>query len=357
VVFERGGSIEWSAEALQEAFLWGFAGPVLEWKENHFSPEKVYLEQLNFWQYPCRTEQDAFERHKRFTSPYRDQRGVHIYMGLPWATWIDKKSFPEGLLDAFRNRVLAMQEVLGLPMQVHSICQHIRWKEHTSRFEQAGIDHLWIAHKEKGWDTEGRLQLYSWPLYAVNVLDPARREGIEFVPVQKKKIFASFKGAHMKHYPSDIRLRLRELSQLDGYAVEVSDLWHFNKVVYNYQVANKTEDKEAIEEEEVRAYNKLLSETLFSLCPGGSGPNTLRLWESLGIGSIPVVLSDRYEFPSLNRMGLSNMSWADAVIEIPEQDIFKINDQLIQLDQQAREQLQAQGQVIFKKSRDMSCFA
>ena len=35
----------------------------------------------------------------------------------------------------------------------------------------------------------------------------------------------------------------------------------------------------------------------FSLCPGGSGPNTIRLWESLSFGSIPVILANDHKLP------------------------------------------------------------
>ena len=347
---------DWDSQALQEAFIWGFAWPVLEWKPQQFSTEKLYLEQLNFWQYPCRTEQDAYERHLRMEAPYWDGEGVHLYVGMPWATWIDKKTFPDQLLEATRSRLKAMSEALGEPLQVHSVCQHIRWKEHPHRFEQAGINQLWIAHKEKGWDTEGKLRLHSWPLYAVNVLDPERRDGLEFVPVEKKTIFASFKGAHMKHYPSDIRLRLRELADLQGFEIEVTDLWHFNKVVYNYQIANKETDKEAIEKEQIRTYNELLSDSIFSLCPAGAGPNTLRLWESLGAGSIPVVLSDRYEFPDIKKMGMSHMSWHQCILSIPEKEIRHIHPTLKHYSRQELESMQENGGRLFRAATMFICF-
>lgn len=349
---------EWSSEALREAFVWGFAGPLLEWKGQQFSNEKLYAEQLHFWQYPCRTEQDAFERHQRMAAPFWDGEGVHLYVGMPWATWIDKKTFPDQLLEAYRSRIAAMAGILREPLQVHSVCQHIRWMEHPHRFEQAGINQLWIAHKEKGWDTEGQLRLHSWPLYAVNVMDPERREGLEVVPVEQKTIFASFKGAHMKHYPSEIRLRLKELAHLEGYEIEVKDIWHFNKVVYNYQIFNKESDKDAIERHEILAYNRLLSQSLFSLCPSGAGPNTLRLWESLGTGAIPVVLSDRYEFPSLKSVGLdNNEAWQQAVIDLPEKSIGSLDQQLHCLTAKQLEDMQGMGLRLFGASLHVCCFS
>lgn len=347
----------WDSHALHEAFLWGFAGPALEWKPDFFSTEKLFPDQLNFWQYPCRTEQDAFERHQRLEAPFWDDAGIHIYVGMPWATWIDKKTFPDQLLEAYRNRIEAMAAVLESPLQVHSICQHIRWKEHPHRFEQAGINQLWLSHKEKGWDSEGKLNLHAWPLYAVNALDPERQAGLEFVPVEQKSIYASFKGAHMKHYPTDVRLRLKELAALDGYQIEVSDLWHFNKVVYNYQIANKESDKEAIEREEIAAYNQLLSQSLFSLCPGGAGPNTLRLWESLAIGSIPVVLSDRYEFPDVRLEDGNWADWQSAVVVIPEDKAEHTKAFLDSITTEEARQMQNKGRAIYRHSRLKTCFS
>lgn len=347
---------QWSNEDLREAFLWGFAGPVLEWTEKQYSVEKMYQQQLHFWQYPCRTEQDAFERHCQMLSPFWDAKGVHVYVGMPWATWIDKKTFPEQLLNAYCSRFMGMSAILQESLHVHSVCQHIRWKEHLHRFEQAGINHLWIAHKEVGWDRERNLELHSWPLYAVNVLDPERREGLKLLPIEQKTIFASFKGAHMKHYPSDIRLRLKALAHLDGYEIEVSDLWHFNRVVYNFQVLNNNKDRDAIEKQEVVAYNQLLSNSSFSLCPCGAGPNTLRLWESLGVGAIPVVLSDHHEFPSLESVGHGKDSWSKGVIHWPEAEISELDKFIRAISTKEKEGLQSEGLRLFALSREIKCF-
>jgi len=128
-------------------------------------------------------------------------------------------------------------------------------------------------------------------------------------------------------------------------------------VVYNYQIANKESDKKAIERQEIVAYNRLLSQSLFSLCPGGAGPNTLRLWESLGTGTIPVVLSDRYEFPSLGRMGLDRDIWDKSVIDMPEAAVGSLDEQIRSLSIEEQKALQDQGQRLFTASLELSCFA
>lgn len=362
LVYSDPGFENLSPEDRRKSFFWGFCAPVTEFIPNHFCPKKIFNHQQNFWQYPCRTEQDAYERHLKIEAPVFSESAAHTYIGLPWATWIDKKEYPSELLNAFGRRISSVRSFLerwNITLEAHSVCQHIRWKGAVKTIERAGINHLWIAHKEKGWDTEGQLRLHSWPLYAVNVLDQERREGLEIVPVEQKTVFASFKGAHMKHYPSEIRLRLKELAHLEGYEIEVTDLWHFNKVVYNYQIANKEADKKAIEQQDTINYNRLLSKSLFSLCPSGAGPNTLRLWESLGVGAIPVVISDLYEPPqpfcdSENKS--SKLIWEDACITIKERHLNSLPQLLESIPHSKLVKTQETALRLFSYSLSLTCF-
>ena len=48
------------------------------------------------------------------------------------------------------------------------------------------------------------------------------------------------------------------------------------------------------------------------MCPSGSGPNSIRLWESIAYGAIPVVLSDTYLPPGDLDL------WESAVVVCPE---------------------------------------
>jgi hypothetical protein len=41
-------------------------------------------------------------------------------------------------------------------------------------------------------------------------------------------------------------------------------------------------------------YNRIITQSIFSLCPVGAGPNTIRLWESICLGSIPVIIADEF---------------------------------------------------------------
>ena len=73
-------------------------------------------------------------------------------------------------------------------------------------------------------------------------------------------------------------------------------MWHLNESVYKYQVNKELIPEKHLEElrEKIFNYNKILSDTKFSLCPIGAGPNTLRFWESIAIGSIPVFFNTEF---------------------------------------------------------------
>lgn len=62
-------------------------------------------------------------------------------------------------------------------------------------------------------------------------------------------------------------------------------------------------------------YNELLGRSRFSLCPKGAGPGTIRFWESLKCGSIPILISDSVILPS-------DWDWSKTILRIPEKSIF-----------------------------------
>jgi hypothetical protein len=91
------------------------------------------------------------------------------------------------------------------------------------------------------------------------------------------------------------------------------DSWHYQSEVYDKQIYNRdaaTSDLDGITKAE--EYVNILKRSIFSLCPSGSGPNSIRLWESIGFGSIPVIISDTYLPPG-------NLAlWEQAVIYCDE---------------------------------------
>ncbi len=345
-------STEFSALPLADQFAIGFAAPVLDLYPSVIAPFARHKQDLLFWQYPCRTEQDAWD-NTLSQSAYRNginQR--HIYLGLPWATFIDKEKDPEVLLVLISSRLREVRDVLegfGIALRVHTVCQHIFWKKQLPNFKRLGITDLWISHKQKGHDVEEGVRLHAWSLYAVNYRDPQRQSGLEIKPIVERRMLASFKGAHMKHYISEVRLHLKKLAGRPRMDVEISDEWHFNKIVYNVQVAGNAIDDKAIDQQAVVEYNRRLSNSVFSLCPVGAGPNTLRLWESLAVGAIPVVLSDTHELPDPELFAPGcGLRWEDAIVFHAEADVAKLEMRLRAIPLEELQNMQRAGRLLYQ---------
>jgi hypothetical protein len=68
-----------------------------------------------------------------------------------------------------------------------------------------------------------------------------------------------------------------------------------------------------------RDYLEFLRRTRFILCPRGFGIGTVRMFESMKAGRVPVIISDRYTLPS-------GIDWTTCSIRVKEKDIDKIRD-------------------------------
>lgn len=342
-------------------FLAGFLPPVLDIAPYTISTHPKHQLDSLFWQYPCRTEQDACEANLRaMPAGMNDQKEWNIYLGLPWATFIDKKRQPAALIGLVASRIKAGRAYLedqGITLKIHTVCQHIFWRDIIKDLKRIDVTDFWISHKEKGLDEADGIRFHAWSLYAVNYREPDRRDGLEYKPLSARKTFASFVGAHMPHYLSDIRKRMATLQDLPGYRVLLNNEWHFNKVVYNFQAQGDHSKKDAIDGQAVRSYNEMLSDSIFSLCPAGAGPNSLRHWESLATGAIPVNLSDKLELPDLQRLlPGQNLRWEDAIIFHPENALDTLDQTLRSIPEGKRLEMQRNGNTIYQAIENMNCF-
>jgi hypothetical protein len=66
-----------------------------------------------------------------------------------------------------------------------------------------------------------------------------------------------------------------------------------------------------------RDYLEFLRRTKFILCPRGFGIGTLRLFESMQAGRVPIIISDAYTMPS-------HINWSECSIRVRENDISRI---------------------------------
>jgi hypothetical protein len=121
--------------------------------------------------------------------------------------------------------------------------------------------------------------------------------------------------------------------------------WHFDNVVYSSKQNNKFELNET-DSDYVRTqkYNELLINSRYSLCPSGSGPNSIRFWEALATGSIPILLADTLELPQ-------HELWDSAIVKLNEKDIGILTDILSNISTSDEESRRANCLKIYQHFR------
>ena len=119
------------------------------------------------------------------------------------------------------------------------------------------------------------------------------------VPFASRRHFATFQGTVTSNLP----LRGAVVEGFTGCERAVC------RVNENYFHSLRDEDRQALS----ASYWQLLSETQFSLCPRGDNCGSVRLYESLAAGCIPVLLADGVELPLQNIL-----PWDDMLVRVPE---------------------------------------
>jgi len=250
------------------------------------------------WQTPAETECNAF---RKIVELWQGTPG-HAYLGFPWATLIDLQNHCRVELEAALAEAAAR---LPQGVRVATVCQHIHARRIAPLMAGAGVTDLFWSHAERGEPEINGLMVHSFPLFPVQ-----RADG----DAVRRDLLYSFVGAKADvWYPAKTRSWIFKhlKDRRRGLIVERSG-WHYDRAVYTEQVrgeAMETPPAEAVREAEFKA---ALSRSVFALCPSGTGPNTLRLWEAMEAGAIPVVLSDRWAPPG--EEGL----WREAALFVPE---------------------------------------
>lgn len=278
------------------------------------------------WQMPNSTEFFYFNNHKNTTANSRD-----IYIAYSWANHIDKNlKFDESTMTFISN----------LENKKITICQHIMWKNLLNLWKDLNIETIYVSHCYK---EENNPNIKSWPLYASSV------EGFPYdLEINKnRKYLASFIGCHRHDYRSKIRINLNnyfhKYCNEDVY-FELYDHWFYDRNVYkNKEVSNNQIKK-------IKNYNEILSNSTFSLCPEGTGPNTIRIWESMALGSIPVIYSDDWNPPKIE------IPWSEFSIFIPQQDYGQTIKVLNSVSKEKIEQMQINCVKAYDKFKNMNCW-
>jgi len=287
--------------------------------------EKIMNLENLFWQYPVITEKTFYEQNKK------DPK----YIGLPWATIIDKNP------DINTDRMISMLKIKNS----YTCCQHISFKKLIPLFKHLGIIKLFTPHKIFNEDQIDGIQILPCPLYAKIIEENINDFNIDILSIPRKYLY-SFKGAYQKGYMSDIRLKIFSKETREDIYIENIGEWHFNQIVYNQKQNKKGEYNGDVQHyQKESCYRDLLLDSRYTLCPSGSGPNSIRFWESLGAGSIPILLSDKLQLPYRD-------DWDKSIIIINEDNFDQLDKILSKIDEKTEDEMRKRCFKIYQEIRN-----
>jgi hypothetical protein len=283
------------------------------------------------WQLPAITEKQSFYNHSNTTN---DNSIEDLYIACSWANIIDtlQLQFPkcDNFLDepSCEKYLEDIFDKIEIPSNknTHTVCQHINWHKLLGFWKKIGIKNIHLSHlKQKSYKLPlDGINLFPWHICAANIENPNRNKGIKIKRHEEKQYLCSFIGANNKWYPSDIRDQLYQLlKDNDEVYLKLKNSWFYNNIVYKKQIKKQalSEYDASLEEVETFEYNAVLSDSVFSLCPEGTGPNTIRLWESMAIGSIPVLFENDWVRPNIE-----GYHWDDFSVTISKVDFRNVFD-------------------------------
>ena len=271
-----------------------------------FPTEKVLNDYKLFWQYPVITEKTFYNQNKN----------IENFIGFPWATIIDKR-YPPGFFYKILRPLIQTEDNI-------TCCQHISFRQLIPLFKSLNITKIYSPHKKIGENKINGIKILPCPLYAVNIEDNKRNAIFKKFDnktlIEKERPYLySFQGAYNPaHYLTDIRKRIFIMNHPENTYIRNIGNWHFDNIVYSKsQNVNGELNINETHNKNKETYNDLLLKSRFSLCPSGSGPNSIRLWESLAVGSIPVVLADTLELPN-------HLLFNKAIVRIDENKLHEL---------------------------------
>ena len=309
------------------------------------------MHQSTPWQFPNRTEQAAAEAHG----------AIERYLPVPWASRIDLRTGDNPLSE--KSGVNGIRSSVFRQGSLHTICQHVYWKEAANDWAEEGVTDVWLSHaaetgiRPDSIAVSGFLpRIHAWPLYAVNVEDPQRCKGLVIGKNPRaKRYLASFIGAHMAHYISESRLMLEMHARNPSFYIKsTGDQWHYKGVVYEHQIDGKPLESVYRIDGSVEEYNRVLSDSVFALCPAGAGRNTIRLWEAIAVGAIPVLVDEPPLFPKGG--SLPPIDWSKIVLQFAPEDIPNLPLLLRRIPQHEILDRQQRAISAYRHIRRMTCF-
>ena len=219
------------------------------------------------------------------------------YIAIPWtqilnSAWI---KYPNCQNAKYYFNILSKEKINQ--QNNFTICQHDAYISLKWLFKELNITKIFC------------------PLHDVN----NNLEDISIIPISfttffnfeevYKDILFSFVGSYMTH-----PLRQRMKDRINGQHIIYRNGFHIDSNTYNNEINLK--------EKEESEYKNIIERSRFSICPRGSSSSSIRFWESLQAGAIPILISDHWKLP--------DWDWDNTIIHIKEKDFENLTYQDIE---------------------------
>lgn len=218
--------------------------------------EIIEIQNFDLVDDPVKTEEAIYNQLK---SRYAKINTDYVYVAFPIAFSINK-------IGLFRTQTIidrVCRENKG--KKLFFVCQHILVNKLNFYNNTVFTPHATIL------DTFIPIPHYSCT-YDLNKIKPW----------EEREYLFSFAGSFATH-PTRKKI-YDSLKDRDDCFIIDTGAWHFE--------GNRQKQKN-----NSKMYEEVLGNTKFSLCPRGTGPSTIRIWESMAMGAYPVIMSDYLKMP------------------------------------------------------------
>ncbi len=266
-----------------------------------FNPDQVALLTLTNYKECKRLEEKSIDQ---LLITITDYRAYEIFKKEPIKKNVNYLVIPWRLLVKYKqlDRVPDIRINGGF-----TICQVPFYERILPILKRIGIDTLFTPHAKKDQVYEG-IKVLPFPIYPINGVDPARHKDILYS-------FIGFENGQ------SVRREIFQMNVPENCIVIERHKWH-------YFIEKEQRQKEKEE------YQDVLARSRFSLCPRGTGSSSIRFWESLQAGAIPVVIADDLWLPE-------GVDWDACIIRIAENEIDQINDVIQSISKEQEEAMRA----------------
>jgi hypothetical protein len=278
----------------------------MSWSYNKSGSVAIYDDG---WQYPAITEKHAAYqvRDLPYELPFQ-------YIGFPWATLTDfENRAKKAEVDQWLEKLMNFSGPSS-PRRI-TTAQHISTFKRIPFYKKIGITDIFWAHATTDTFLIDGVRIHPFPLYPVQTPKIDMKQSFIDLSAPRKFLFSFVGTYNPKGYISDIRKVIYETFKHPNACIIERKEWHYEKLVYQKQIdkADLSNDVQSEYDKNSEEYKSVLADSTFSLCPSGSGPNSIRLLESIGALSIPVVFSDNLRLPGDQSL------WDRAILRYPDQ--------------------------------------